>query len=94
MRRFLVPFFFALSFVVWPVAAAAQTSTIAGTVRDASGGVLPGVTVEVASPALIEKIRTVVTDSQGRYTIISLRPGTYRVTFALPGFGTVVRGRW
>lgn len=91
MRRFLVPFFLALSFVVWPVAAAAQTSTIAGTVRDASGGVLPGVTVEVASPALIEKARTVVTDSQGRYTIVSLRPGTYRVTFTLPGFGTVVR---
>jgi hypothetical protein len=91
MRRFLVPFFFALSFVVWPVAAAAQTSTIAGTVRDASGGVLPGVTVEVASPALIEKVRTVVTDSQGRYSVVSLRPGLYRVTFTLPGFGTVVQ---
>ncbi|HUE89086.1 MAG TPA: carboxypeptidase-like regulatory domain-containing protein, partial [Vicinamibacterales bacterium] len=90
MRRLLLLFSLALSFVVWPVAAAAQTSTIAGTVRDASGGVLPGVTVEVASPALIEKVRTVITDSQGRYTIVSLRPGTYTVTFTLPGFGTVV----
>jgi hypothetical protein len=77
--------------VVWPVVATAQTSTIAGTVRDASGGVLPGVSVEVASPALIEKIRTVVTDSEGRYSVVSLRPGTYTVTFTLPGFGTVKR---
>ena len=81
----------ALSCVVWPVAATAQTSTIAGTVRDASGGVLPGVTVEVASPALIEKVRTVVTDAEGRYSVVSLRPGTYTVTFTLPGFGTVKR---
>jgi hypothetical protein len=91
MRRLLFPLFLALSCVVWPVVAAAQTSTIAGTVRDASGGVLPGVTVEVASPALIEKVRTVITDSQGRYSVVSLRPGLYRVTFTLPGFGTVVR---
>jgi hypothetical protein len=91
MRRLLFPFVLALSCVVWPAAAAAQTSTIAGTVRDASGGVLPGVTVEVASPALIEKVRTVITDSQGRYSVVSLRPGTYTVTFTLPGFTTVVR---
>jgi hypothetical protein len=91
MRRLLLPFFLALSFVVWPVLAAAQTSTIAGTVRDASGAVLPGVTVEVASPALIERVRTVITDSQGRYSVVSLRPGLYTVTFTLPGFGTVVR---
>ena len=52
---------------------------------------LPGVTVEAASPALIEKVRTVVTDGQGQYKIIDLRPGTYTVTFTLPGFSTVKR---
>src|SRR5918995_2425978 len=71
--------------------ASAQTSTISGTVRDTSGGVLPGVTVEVASPALIEKVRTVVTDNDGKYSVISLRPGLYSVTFTLPGFGIVRR---
>ena len=70
---------------------AQQTSAIAGVVRDTSGAVLPGVTVEAASPALIEKIRTVVTDDQGRYNIVDLRPGVYRVTFTLPGFNTLVR---
>lgn len=75
-----------------PLPAAAQgVGSIAGVVRDASGGVLPGVTVEAASPALIEKVRTVVTDGQGRYRIIDLRPGTYSVTFTLPGFATVRR---
>lgn len=53
---------------------------------DASAAVLPGVTVEAASPALIEKVRTGVTDTEGRYNIIDLRPGTYTVTFTLPGF--------
>jgi Carboxypeptidase regulatory-like domain len=72
-------------------ALAQQTSAIAGIVRDTSGGVLPGVTVEAASPVLIEKVRTVVTDDQGRYNIVDLRPGTYRVTFTLPGFNTLVR---
>ncbi len=71
--------------------AAAQTSAIAGTVRDTSGAVLPGVTVEVASPALIEKVRTVITDAEGRYQVASLRPGVYSVTFTLPGFGIVKR---
>ncbi|MBI3049788.1 MAG: TonB-dependent receptor [Acidobacteria bacterium] len=65
---------------------AQQTSGIAGLVRDASGAVLPGVTVEASSPALIEKMRTVVTDGEGRYNIVDLRPGTYTVTFTLPGF--------
>jgi hypothetical protein len=68
-----------------------QTGSIAGTVRDASGAVLPGVTVEAASPALIEKTRTVVTDGQGQYKIIDLRPGLYAVTFTLPGFSSVRR---
>jgi hypothetical protein len=73
-----------------PAAATAQSS-IVGAVQDASGAVLPGVTVEAASPALIEKLRTTVTDGQGRYVIANLRPGTYRVTFALAGFSTQVR---
>jgi hypothetical protein len=74
------------------VAAGAQTlGTIAGVVKDASGAVLPGVTVEVASPALIEKTRTAVTDGAGQYAIISLTVGTYDVTFTLTGFNTVKR---
>jgi hypothetical protein len=70
---------------------AQQTSAIAGVVRDGSGGVLSGVTVEAASPALVEKVRTVVTDDQGRYNIVDLRPGTYTVTFSLSGFNTLKR---
>ncbi|NOT45360.1 MAG: TonB-dependent receptor [Acidobacteria bacterium] len=64
-------------------------ASITGTVRDTSGAVLPGVTVEAASPVLIEKVRTVVTDGNGRFQIVDLRPGTYTVTFTLPGFNTV-----
>jgi len=77
-----------------PVAASAQTAvsgSVAGTVRDVSGAVLPGVTVEAASPALIEKVRSAVTDDQGRYRIVDLRPGVYTVTFTLPGFSTFRR---
>jgi hypothetical protein len=74
-----------------PAAVAQQTSAIAGVVRDTSGAVLPGVTVEAASPALIEKVRTVVTDDQGRYNIVDLRPGTYAMTFTLSGFSTLKR---
>src|SRR5207253_1515865 len=66
-------------------------SGIAGVVRDASGAVLPGVTVEAASPALIEKVRSVVTDEQGQYRIVDLRTGTYTVTFTLTGFSPVRR---
>jgi hypothetical protein len=73
-----------------PAAAYAQAS-IVGTVRDNSGAVLPGVTVEASSPALIEKTRTVVTNGVGQYTIEDLRPGTYTVTFTLSGFTTVKR---
>ena len=73
-----------------PATAFAQAS-LTGTVRDASGAVLPGVTVEAASPALIEKVRSAVTDGTGQYRIIDLRPGTYSLTFTLPGFNTVKR---
>ena len=66
-------------------------ATIAGLVRDASGAVLPGVTVEASSPALIEKVRTAITDGNGRYRIENLFPGDYTVTFTLPGFATVRR---
>ena len=68
-----------------PVLAGAQ-STIAGEARDATGAVLPGVTVEAASEALIEKVRTATTDRSGTYRIVDLRPGVYTVTFSLPGF--------
>ena len=73
------------------VAGAAHAQAIAGVVKDASGAVLPGVTVEAASPALIEKSRAVVSDEMGQYKIESLRPGTYSVTFTLGGFTTVKR---
>jgi hypothetical protein len=66
-------------------------SALAGVVRDTSGAVLPGVTVEAASPVLIEKVRTVTTDENGAYRIVDLRPGTYTLTFTLPGFNTQVR---
>src|SRR5207245_1685725 len=72
-----------------PSMAFAQSSTtgaIAGLVKDTTGAVLPGVTVEAASPALIEKVRSVVADGAGQYKITDLRPGTYTVTFTLPGF--------
>ena len=78
--------------VLLPLAAAAQdNSGIAGVVRDTSGAVLPGVSVEASSPALIERTRVAVTDGQGVYRIVDLRPGAYTVTFTLPGFSTVRR---
>jgi hypothetical protein len=73
-----------------PTTAHAQ-SAFAGVVKDASGAVLPGVTVEAASPVLIEKVRSVSTDANGAYRIENLRPGTYVLTFTLPGFATVKR---
>jgi len=85
--------FAALAFAVLvlaPAAAYAQAS-IAGVVKDSSGAVLPGVTIEVASPALIEKTRATVSDGAGLYQIISLPPGTYTVTFSLQGFSTFKR---
>jgi hypothetical protein len=79
-----------LLLLLFPAAAYAQAA-ITGVAKDASGGVLPGVTVEAASPALIEKVRSVVTDATGQYRIVDLRPGTYSVTFTLPGFSTARR---
>ena len=76
--------------VLLPTVAFAQAS-ITGVVKDTSGAVLPGVTVEVASPALIEKTRSAVSDGTGQYRIVDLRPGTYSVSFTLTGFSTVKR---
>ena len=76
--------------VLIPSIALAQAS-LSGIVRDTSGAVLPGVTVEAASPVLIEKVRTGVTDGSGRYQIVDLRPGAYTVTFTLAGFNTAKR---
>ena len=77
--------------VVLPQRALAQ-SAIAGVVKDATGAVLPGVTVEAASPALIEKVRAATSNEAGQYRVVDLRPGTYTVTFTLTGFNTVVAG--
>ncbi|MGE0447318.1 MAG: carboxypeptidase-like regulatory domain-containing protein, partial [Vicinamibacterales bacterium] len=79
------------AFLVTATAFAQTTAGIAGTARDTTGAVLPGVTVEVARPALIEKIRTAVTDGQGRFNVTDLRPGIYSVTFTLVGFSTFKR---
>jgi hypothetical protein len=73
-----------------PAAASAQ-SGLTGVVRDTTGAVMPGVTIEASSPALIERSRTVVSDTQGRYTIVDLRPGMYKVSFALQGFRTIIQ---
>ncbi len=91
MRGLLRVVLFALAAAVLaPITAYAQAS-ITGVVKDTSGAVLPGVTVEVASPALIEKTRSTVTDGSGLYQIISLPPGAYTVTFTLTGFNTIKR---
>ena len=90
---------FVVTLVAWgclmllaPFASAQSgNSGLAGQVKDTTGAVMPGVTVEAASPALIEKVRSVVTDDQGLYRLIDLRPGVYNITFSLPGFSTVIR---
>lgn len=91
--RIVVGVYVALCLSFLPAATEAQTSlsNIAGVVRDATDAVLPGVTVEVTSPALIEKVRTTVTDDQGQYVVANLPPGVYAVTFTLPGFSVVRR---
>jgi len=95
MRRFamaLVVACLSLVTLLYPVPASAQQrASIVGIVLDSTGAIMPGVTVEASSPALIEQMRSAVTDGSGRYSIIDLRPGTYTVTFTLPGFRSVKR---
>jgi carboxypeptidase family protein len=88
--RIAMLFAVALGCLALPATARAQ-SAFAGVVKDATGAVLPGVTVEASSPALIEKVRSVTTDANGLYRIENLRPGTYTITFNLPGFSAVKR---
>ena len=87
IRRFSVA---VMLLLLLPASALAQSS-ISGRVTDSTGGVLPGVTVAAASPALLEQVRVVVTNGEGRFTIIDLRPGVYSVTYTLPGFSTALR---
>ena len=91
-RKFVVRTFLLVvaSLVLVPALARAQ-SVFTGTVKDTSGAVMPGVTVEAASPVLIEKVKSTITDESGLYRIVDLRPGTYTLTFTLPGFNTVTR---
>ena len=92
LRQYLPILLLAGGLVSVPCVGAAQVlGSVAGTVKDASGAVLPGVTVEASSPALIEKVRTAVTDGSGQYRIVNLPPGTYVMTFSLAGFSTVRR---
>ena len=81
----------ALVLVFVPSVVFAQTGVIAGVARDSQGGVLPGVTVEVTSPQLIEKVRVTTTDGNGRYQISGLPVGRYKITFKLEKFSTVER---
>src|SRR5947207_1267613 len=89
MRRFMFRIVFAAVVLMFAIPGVAHAqSAIAGVVRDSSGAVLPGVTVEIASDVLIERTRSAVTDGEGQYKIIDLRPGVYAITFSLEGFQT------
>jgi hypothetical protein len=91
-RSFVVrTFLLVLASLVFLPAMALAQSAFTGTVKDTSGAVMPGVTVEAASPVLIEKVKSAITDENGLYRIVDLRPGTYTLTFTLPGFNTVTR---
>src|SRR6476619_8476916 len=90
MRRASIPVLILVAVTLFPSLAFAQ-GTLTGAVKDQSGGVLPGVTVEASSPALIEKVRTAITDGTGQYRITGLNPGTYSLTFRLSGFNIVKR---
>jgi hypothetical protein len=90
MTRFAKTLFLSVGFG-FLTCGVASAQTLAGSVRDTSGAVLPGVTTEASSPALIEKIRVAVTDGNGQYQIPNLPPGVYKITFLLPGFATLVR---
>jgi len=89
MRKLTHAAFVSALLVLVPAAAFGQQSSMTGVVRDTSGAVLPGVTVEASSPVLIEKVRTATTDETGQYRIIELRPGVYTLTFTLTGFTTI-----
>jgi hypothetical protein len=90
--RAVAAFLLGVGLLTFASLANAQTSSaVAGTVRDSSGGVLPGVTIEVSSPALIEKVRSATSDEQGQFRIVGLVPGIYSVTFSLAGFNTLKR---
>src|SRR4029453_6593547 len=91
VRGMVVACLFASAFLVAAADTVWAKSVFAGTVKDASGAVMPGVTVEAASPALIEKVRSTVTDENGVYRIVDLRPGAYSLTATLPGFTTAKR---
>jgi hypothetical protein len=91
MRGYLKGMIFAAASIAMMPSAVLGQGAIGGLVRDANGGVLPGVTIEASSDALIEKTRTVVTDSGGEYLIVNLRPGIYAVTFSLQGFNSIRR---
>ena len=88
--RLAKSFLVGTAIVLLPATGFAQ-SALTGEVTDNTGGVLPGVTVEASSPALIEGSRIAITDGTGRYNIIDLRPGTYSVSMTLPGFSTFVQ---
>src|SRR5688500_11714740 len=95
MPRLLPSWIVTLLVLAMPPLAVAQGAVargaLTGTVRDASGAVLPGVTVEAGSPALIEKVRSVITDNAGVYRIVDLGPGVYSLTYTLQGFSQVKR---
>ena len=91
MRRVTAACLVLVGLIVLTPSVAFAQATITGIVKDTTGAVLPGVTVEAASPALIEKVRTATTDADGQYRIIDLRGGTYSLSFSLPGFSTVRR---
>jgi hypothetical protein len=92
LRQYAPALLVALGLLAVPSISTAQAlGAVAGTVKDASGAVLPGVTVEASSPALIEKVRSAVTDGSGQYRIVNLPPGSYNITFSLTGFSTVKR---
>jgi hypothetical protein len=90
-RRAFTSIVLSLFCIILTAGSALAQSAIAGLVRDESGAVLPGVTIEATSPVLIEGAHSAVTDDQGRYRVVDLRPGVYKLTFTLAGFGTVVR---
>ncbi len=91
MRGALKRFATGLAAVILLPSLALAQGSLTGTVRDGSGAVLPGVTVEASSEALIEKVRTVVTSGTGQWRIVDLRPGMYTLTFSLPASPSTAR---